>query len=135
MSTKVDLASAQSSGLPMLRRFEKLTGANSFIRSWEYKGTKGPSKGKLIFPNNGNVQLQSFDDPPVVLGISVVPWKYVSPKGADTVVRVLFTIDDVDGEDVMESLSDIGAMVVVVVDASSGSMTADGRADGHLGWA
>ena len=44
-------------------------------------------------------------------------------------------VDGVDGKDVVESLSDIGAVVVVVADASSGSMTADGRADGHLGWA
>jgi Mg-chelatase subunit ChlD len=44
-------------------------------------------------------------------------------------------VDGVDGKDVVESSSDIGAVVVVVADASSGSMTADGRADRHLGWA
>ena len=44
-------------------------------------------------------------------------------------------VDGVGGREEVESSSDIGAVVVVVTDASSGSMTADGRANGHLGWA
>jgi hypothetical protein len=36
-------------------------------------------------------------------------------------------------EDVVDSLSESGAVVAVVVDWLSGSMTVDGRADGVLG--
>ena len=63
------------------------------------KGTKWPLNDEHVFSKNGNVQLQLLDDLSVVLGVGVVPWEYVSPKGVDTVVRVSFTIDAVDGED------------------------------------
>ena len=41
----------------------------------------------------------------------------------------------VDGDDVIDSLSDIGAVMVVVVDALSGSMMVDGCTNRPLGWA
>jgi len=95
---KADLASAGASGVPMLGRFEKLAGANSFIGAWDYTGTKGPPAGELVFLKNGDVELRSLDDSSVLIGIGAVPWKYVSPKGPDTMVRVSFTVD-VEGQD------------------------------------
>eukprot|EP00591_Stephanopyxis_turris_P002177 CAMPEP_0195530174 /NCGR_PEP_ID=MMETSP0794_2-20130614/32976_1 /TAXON_ID=515487 /ORGANISM="Stephanopyxis turris, Strain CCMP 815" /LENGTH=193 /DNA_ID=CAMNT_0040661623 /DNA_START=143 /DNA_END=725 /DNA_ORIENTATION=- len=94
-----DLASAASNGVPMLGRFEKLTGAMSFIGSWRYEANAGPKTGELVFLKNGEVELRSLDDSSVVVGVGAVPWKYVSPKGGDTIVNVSFTIDA--GEDVL----------------------------------
>lgn len=98
---KADLASAGANGVPMLGRFEKLTGANSFIGNWKYEGTKGPPTGELVFLKNGEVELRSLNDPSIILGVGAVPWKYVSPKGQDTMVKLSFTIDADDEDDVL----------------------------------
>ena len=92
-----DLNSAAASGIPLMGRFEQLTGAKSFIGSWKYEATKGPS-GELVFLKNGEVELRSREDPSSVIGVGAVPWKYVSPKGRDTIVSVSFTLD-ADGQD------------------------------------
>lgn len=99
-----DLPGAAASGVPLLGRFEPLTGAKSFIGSWRYEGRgRGPEIGKLVFLKNGEVEFRSLEEEKedslsTVLGVGAVPWKYVSPKGGDTIVTVTFTLD-VDGED------------------------------------
>ena len=97
-SAVADLSSAAASGVPLLGRFEQLKGANAFIGSWKYECTKGIPQGELVFLKNGDVELRSVDDSSVIIGVGAVPWKYVSPKGADTVVTISFTLDE-DGQD------------------------------------
>lgn len=93
-----DLNSAAASGVPLLGRFEKLSGANSFIGKWKYEATKGIPQGELVFLKNGEVELRSIEDKTRVVAVGAVPWKYVSPKGSDTMVTVTFTLDE-DGQD------------------------------------
>jgi len=85
--------------VPLLGRFEPLVGAKSFIGNWKYEGSVGPPEGQLVFLKNGDVELRSLQDSSVLLGISAVPWKYVSAKKDNTVVTVSFTIDGTDGQD------------------------------------
>jgi hypothetical protein len=89
-----------ANAVPLVGRFEALKGANSFIGSWKYEATKGISQGELVFLKNGEVELRSGSDDgsPTVIAVGAVPWKYVSPKGADTMVTVTFTLDE-DGQD------------------------------------
>jgi hypothetical protein len=96
-----DLNSAAAKGVPLVGRFEKLNGANSFIGSWKYEATKGISKGELVFLKNGEVELRSSEDPTLVMAVGAVPWKYVPPKGSDTMVTVTFTLDEDDQDDVL----------------------------------
>ncbi len=92
--------------VPLVGRFEPLKGANSFIGSWKYEGTKGIPQGELVFLKNGEVELRSIatssngddDYSSRVLAVGAVPWKYISPKGANTMVTVSFTLDE-DGQD------------------------------------
>ncbi len=69
-------------------RFEALTGVNSFIGVRKYTVTKGIPEGELVFLNNGDIELRSTGDSVIVICIGGVPWKYVSPKGTDTIVTV-----------------------------------------------
>uniref|UniRef100_A0A7S3QJ92 Uncharacterized protein n=1 Tax=Chaetoceros debilis TaxID=122233 RepID=A0A7S3QJ92_9STRA len=94
-------ANAVSSGVPLVGRFEELKGANSFIGVWSYTATKGIKEGDLVFLKNGDVELRSADDSSTVIGVGAVPWKYVSPKGADTMVTVTFTLDEDDQDNVL----------------------------------
>ena len=90
-----------ASGVPLVGRFEPLKGASSFIGRWKYEATKGIPQGELVFLKNGEVELRSGDDSSTVIAVGAVPWKYVSPKGADTMVTVTFTLDEVDQDDVL----------------------------------
>ncbi|GFH54118.1 hypothetical protein CTEN210_10594 [Chaetoceros tenuissimus] len=92
--TKADLNS-----VPLIGRFEKLTGANAFIGKWSYEATKGVERGILVFLKNGEVELRSEDGE--VIAVGAVPWKYVSPKGTDTIVTLTFTLDEYDQDDVL----------------------------------
>ena len=96
--TKADLNSAAESGIPLIGRFEKLTGANAFIGKWSYEATKGVARGILVFLKNGEVELRSEDGQ--VIGVGAVPWKYVSSKN-DAIVTVTFTLDEYDQDDVL----------------------------------
>ncbi len=96
-----DLNSAAASGVPLMGRFEALTGANSFIGVWKYTATKGIPEGELVFLKNGDVELRSAEDSATVIGVGAVPWKYVSPKGTDTMVTVTFTLDEDDQDNVL----------------------------------
>ena len=89
--------STASVSVPLVGRFERLKGANSFIGSWQYEATEGVGRGVLCFLKNGEVELLS-DDSSAVVAVGAVPWKYVSPKGTDTMVTVTFTLDE-DGQD------------------------------------
>eukprot|EP00957_Ditylum_brightwellii_P012201 921770-Ditylum_brightwellii.AAC.1 len=93
-----DMNSAAANGVPLVGRFEKLKGANSFIGRWKYEADKGIENGQVVFLKNGEVELRSYNDPSMVVAVGAVPWKYVSPKGSDTMVTVTFTLDE-DGED------------------------------------
>ena len=97
--TKADLNTAAESGIPLIGRFEKLTGANAFIGKWSYEATKGVARGILVFLKNGEVELRSEDGE--VIAVGAVPWKYVSPKGGDTIVTLTFTLDEYDQDDVL----------------------------------
>ena len=96
-----DMNSATASGVPLLGRFEKLSGANSFIGKWKYEATKGIRQGELVFLKNGEVELRSVEDTTRVIAVGAVPWKYVSPKGSDTMVTVTFTLDEEGQDDVL----------------------------------
>ncbi len=90
-------AAAFSQWLNPAGRFEKLTGANAFIGSWELSCTDGPS-GTLNLLRDGDVELRSVQG--VLLGTGVGPWTYKQPeKGASTVL-VSFSVD-VSGGDVL----------------------------------
>jgi hypothetical protein len=89
--------SANANSVPLVGRFEPLKGAKSFIGSWKYEATKGTPEGVLVFLKNGEVELRSSEDSSTVIAVGAVPWKYVSPKGSDTMVVVTFTLDN--GED------------------------------------
>ena len=54
-----------------------------------------------MFLKNGDVELRSADDSSTVIGVGAVPWKYVSPKGADTMVTLTFTLDEDDQDNVL----------------------------------
>ena len=99
--SNADLTSAASSGLPMVGRFEQLKGANAIIGNWDYEATKGIKQGRLVFLKNGEVELRSTDDLSTVVAVGAVPWKYISPKGTDTLVTVTFTLDEDNEEDVL----------------------------------
>ncbi len=96
-----DLNSAAASGVPLMGRFEALSGANAFIGVWSYSATAGIPEGELVFLKNGDVELRSAEDSATVIGVGAVPWKYVSPKGTDTMVTVTFTLDEDDQDNVL----------------------------------
>uniref|UniRef100_A0A7S1ZE36 Plastid lipid-associated protein/fibrillin conserved domain-containing protein n=1 Tax=Trieres chinensis TaxID=1514140 RepID=A0A7S1ZE36_TRICV len=96
-----DLNSAATAGVPLVGRFEQLKGANAFIGVWRYTATKGIPEGELVFLKNGDVELRSAKDSSTVIGIGAVPWKYISPKGTDTMVTVTFTLDEDDQDNVL----------------------------------
>lgn len=97
-SALADLNSASASGIPLVGRFEQLKGANSFIGGWKYEATNGIPEGELFFLKNGEVELRSEES---IIAVGAVPWKYVAPKGADTIVRVTFTLDEDGQNDVL----------------------------------
>lgn len=76
-------------------RFEKLTGANAFIGSWELSCSDGPT-GTLSLLRDGDVELRSAQGG--LVGTGVAPWTYKQPeKGASTVL-VSFSVDVSGGE-------------------------------------
>ena len=88
-----DLASAGAGGLPLLGRFEKLSGANAFIGEWSlYTTDDGPS-GVLVLLRDGDVELRARGSSAKLLGTGVQPWTYVTPKKGESMVKVSFSID------------------------------------------
>ena len=95
---RADLASAGASGLPLVGRFEKLSGAASFIGDWTLYSTSGPS-GVLTLRRDGDVELRSRAGK--LVGSGAKPWTYVSPKQGDSLVLVSFSIDSEEEDDVL----------------------------------
>jgi hypothetical protein len=97
MRAAADLTTAASSGLPLLGRFEPLRGAKSFIGTWELFTTESPS-GMLTLFKNGDVELRKGGTSGAVIGVGTGAWKYIAPKGEETLVKLTFTMD-VEGDD------------------------------------
>ena len=88
-------------GVPRIGRFERLKGANSFIGVWEFESSLGIRSGNLSLLKNGDVELRKSSGDNTaesLVGVGAVPWKYLSPKGSDSLVTLYFTLDE-DGED------------------------------------
>ena len=76
-------------------RFEKLSGANSFIGDWSLVCTEGPS-GTLSLLRDGDVELRALNDQ--LVGTSVAPWTYTQREKGETTVIVRFSVDVSGGE-------------------------------------
>lgn len=79
-------------GVPMpgTGRFEKLSGANSFIGDWSLTCTDGPS-GTLSLLRDGDVELRAPDGQ--LVGTSATPWTYKQREKGESTVQVFFSVD------------------------------------------
>ena len=89
------LADLAAPAVPLVGRFEKLSGANAFIGSWTLYSTNGP-EGALRLMRDGDVELRGAGSE--LLGTSVAPWTYRSIKKGESTVFVSFSLDVSSGE-------------------------------------